>query len=144
MFDPVSFYSKRKLDLFNREPDSHFLFSVSVDRERFDPCSFCVADIDGSRVAFFVLPSREVYFLCILPRSLLHKSPWEVSFRPVSLEKKLYQIHLEFVDTCMLPCWYETKRVTHVEKVTVLPIQGECFSEKYSGPTWETGKVECI
>ena len=107
-----------------------FLFSVSVDRERFDPCSFCVADIDGSRVAFFVLPSREVYFLCILPRSLLHKSPWEVSFRPVSLEKKLYQIHLEFVDTCMLPCWYETKRVTHVEKVTVLPIQGECFSEK--------------
>ena len=70
------------------------------------------------------MPSREVYFLGQLPRSVLHKSPWEVVMKPVHLEKQLYQVHLEFVDTCLLPCWYDQKQVSRVEKVTVMPIQG--------------------
>ena len=99
-------------------------FLVATDTERFDIGSFIVADVDGARIAAYIMPSRECYFLGKLPRSVVHRMPWEILFKPVFPEKNLYQCHLEFIDSHLLPNWYEQRQVSHVEKATIIPIQG--------------------
>ena len=98
---------------------------MATDGERFDVGSFVVADVDGARIAVYVMPSRECYFLGKMPRSVLHKMPWETLFKPVFPDKNLYQLHLEFIDASLLPNWYEQRQISHVKKVTILPVQGK-------------------
>ena len=95
-----------------------------MDFERFEPESFGVADINLDRIVYYVLPSREPFFLFLTPPSVGSKVPWEVVFKAVHLEPMTYQLHFEFTNDIILPNWYNQKRVSKVERVHVLPLQG--------------------
>ena len=98
---------------------------VRNDFERFDADSFCVADVDNSRLVFFIFPSREPMFLFRTPDSIKKLVPWEISFKSVMEEPPLYQSHFEFVESHVLPNWYKSRQVCQIAKTTVLPLQGK-------------------
>ena len=56
---------------------------VKSDAERFDKDSFVIVDVDGSRVAIYVMDSREITFLFVCPKSFNDKLPWEILFKSV-------------------------------------------------------------
>ena len=97
---------------------------VNSDTERYDKNSFCVADVDGARVVFFVMSSREPYFLFVAPPHLKQKCPWEVILKPIHANPPSYQLHCEFVSDVILPDWYQKKRTCKVQKTIVLSLQG--------------------
>ena len=102
---------------------------VCSDTERYDQQSFCVADVDGARVVFFVMSSREPYFLFVVPPHLKQKCPWEIILKPIHSDPDSYQLHCEFVSDVVLPDWYQTKRTCKVLKTMVLPLQGKLIFE---------------
>ena len=96
-----------------------------VDYERFEIGQFGVIDIQLDRMVYYVLPSREPFFLFLTPPSVSQKTPWEVVLKLVHLNPMTYQLHFEFTDNPMLPNWYSQRRVSKVEKTHVLPLQGK-------------------
>ena len=101
-----------------------FLFSVSVDRERFEVETFGLVDIQLRRIVYYIYPNREVYFLFICPTSVGDKCPWEVHMKLVHKSPSTYQCHFEFTGNPILPDWYSRRRVSHVDRISVVPIQG--------------------
>ena len=108
------------------------LFLVSSDAERYDKKSFCVADVDGARIVFYVMSSREPYFLFVVPPHLKQKCPWEILLKPIHHNPDSYQLHCEFVSDVVLPNWYQEKRTCRVQKTIVLPLQGTSIFKKHS------------
>ena len=104
---------------------------MSHDTERYEPKSFCMADVDMCRVVFYVYESREPYFLFVTPLSLEKKLPWEVHFKRVHRDPDSYQVHFEFTSDIVLPDWYNQRRVSKVDVVHLRPVAGNYFISFY-------------
>ena len=100
---------------------------MSHDQERFEPETFGLVDIQLRRIVYYIYPSRELQFLFICPNSVGDKTPWEVHMKAIHTAPYSWQCHFEFTGNPILPDWYSKRRVSHVETVTVVPMQGSFY-----------------